>query len=81
MKTKKQTYLGVLIGIIVLIIGNLFSIKALLLLSHLIVIYSCYSYALIKGYKSILGVILGLFLNALGFLILAILPDKLKNKE
>lgn len=81
MLTKKQTHFGVLIGFILLIQGTLFSEDILLLLSHLTVIFCSWSLAQAKGYKSIWGIISGLFLNVVGYIIILLLPDKLKTEK
>ncbi len=80
MKIKNQAYISVSVGFILNSIGILTSLSLLILLGSIIIIWGCYVYAPTKGYKEILGLILGFFFNLLGFIILFLLPNK-KNKK
>ncbi len=81
MSKKKKIYWVLTVGFLVTAIGTIASYELLSLLGHIIVIYSCYMYSELKGYSRILGLVLGLFFNMLGFIVLLLLKDKNKNKK
>lgn len=79
MLTKKQIYAGVAIGALFSSLGGGYSNIAMQIIGNIIVSYCCYLYAILKGYKGIVGVALGLVGNALGFIVLVILKNKNKT--
>ena len=52
-----------------------------LLIGAILFLVGCWKLAKGKGYSGSIGLLLGIFLNIAGVIILAIIPDKIKNSK